>query len=142
MTDVAELAERLTKARTSITAIPQLSDDVPDLDLETGYAVQRVLREGRGDLIGWKLGVTSRAKQVQVGVDSPIRGFLSSDHVLDYGEPLLVAEHINPRCEPEIAFVMGADLSGAHVTATEVLAATSGVAAGIEVIDSLSLIHI
>ena len=48
----------------------------------------------------------------------------------------MVAEHINPRCEPEIAFVMGADLSGAHVTATEVLAATGGVAAGIEVLDS------
>ena len=28
---------------------------------------------------------------------------------------------INPRCEPEIAFVIGADLSGAHVTATQVL---------------------
>jgi 2-keto-4-pentenoate hydratase len=136
MADLAELAERLTKARTSITAIPQLSDDVPDLDLEGGYAVQRLLREGRGDLVGWKLGVTSRAKQVQVGVDSPIRGFLATDHVLDLGEPLRVAEHINPRCEPEIAFVMGADLAGAHVTATEVLAATGGVAAGIEVLDS------
>jgi 2-oxo-3-hexenedioate decarboxylase len=136
MADVTELAARLTKARTSITAIPQLSDDVPDLDLETGYAVQRLLREGRGELVGWKLGVTSRAKQAQVGVDSPIYGFLAGDHVLDLGEPLLVAGHINPRCEPEIAFVMGADLSGTQVTATEVLAATGGVAAGIEVLDS------
>ena len=31
---------------------------------------------------------------------------------------------------------MGRDLSGAHVTATEVLAATAGVAVGIEVLDS------
>jgi len=136
MADVTELADRLTKARIAITAIPQLSDDTPDLDLATGYAVQRRLREGRGDLVGWKLGVTSRAKQVQVGVDAPIRGFLATDHALDYGEPLLVSEHINPRCEPEIVFVMGADLSGAHVTATEVLAATGAVAAGIEVLDS------
>jgi 2-oxo-3-hexenedioate decarboxylase len=133
---VQELHERLTKARTSVTAIPQLSDDVPDLDLATAYDVQRLGREGRGDLVGWKLGVTSRAKQQQVGVDSPIRGFLATDHVLDLGEPLVVAEHINPRCEPEIAFVMGEDLSGAHVTTTEVLAATAGVAPGIEVLDS------
>ena len=124
------------KARTSVTAIPQLSDDVPDLDLETGYAVQRLLREGRGELVGWKLGVTSRAKQQQVGVDSPIYGFLATDHVLDVGEPLATGEHINPRCEPEIVFVMGRDLAGAHVTATEVLAATAGVAVGIEVLDS------
>ena len=86
--------------------------------------------------MGWKLGVTSRAKQVQVGVDSPIRGFLATEHALDHGEPLVCAEHVNPRCEPEVAFVMGADLSGAHATTTEVLAATAGVSAAIEVIDS------
>jgi 2-keto-4-pentenoate hydratase len=134
--DAQELADRLTSARSLRTAIRQLSDDVPDLDLETGYAVQRLLREGRGGLVGWKLGVTSRAKQQQVGVDSPIYGFLATDHVLEVGEPLATAEHINPRCEPEIVFVMGSDLGGAHVTATEVLAAAAGVAVGIEVIDS------
>src|SRR3954470_17459368 len=131
-----EPAERLNRARTSTTAIPQLSDDLPDLDLDTGYQVQRLLREGRGELVGWKLGVTSRAKQQQVGVDSPIYGFLAGDHVLDVGEPLATAAHINPRCEPEIVFVMGGDLAGTHVTATEVLAATAGVAVGIEVLDS------
>ncbi len=134
--DAQVLADRLDRARTSRTAIPQLSDDHAGLDLETGYAVQRLLREGRGELLGWKLGVTSRAKQQQVGVESPIYGFLASDHVLDVGEPLTTAEHINPRCEPEIVFVMGGDLAGAHVTATEVLAATAGVAVGIEVLDS------
>jgi 2-keto-4-pentenoate hydratase len=134
--DTQALADRLSSARSSRAAIPQLSDDVPGLDLDTGYAVQRLQREGLGDLVGWKLGVTSRAKQQQVGVDSPIYGFLATAHVLDLGEPLPVAEHINPRCEPEIVFVMGRDLSGAHVTATEVLSATAGVAVGIEVIDS------
>jgi 2-keto-4-pentenoate hydratase len=134
--DARALADRLTAARTTRTAIPQLSDDVPGLDLETGYAVQRLLRDGRGPLVGWKLGVTSRAKQQQVGVDSPIYGFLAADHVLDLGEPLDTAQHISPRCEPEIVFVMARDLTGAHVSATEVLAATAGVAVGIEVLDS------
>lgn len=135
-TAVQVLVDRLAHARESVTAIPQLSDDTPGLDLETGYAVQRLSRVGRGEVIGWKLGVTSRAKQQQVGVDAPIYGYLTTAHVLDYGEPLVTAEHINPRCEPEIAFVMGADLSGAHITATEVLTATAGVAPGIEVLDS------
>jgi len=134
--DARALADRLTAARTTRTAIPQLSDDVPGLDLDTGYAVQRLLRDGRGPLVGWKLGVTSRAKQQQVGVDSPIYGFLAADHVLDLGEPLDTAQHISPRCEPEIVFVMARDLTGAHVSATEVLAATAGVAVGIEVLDS------
>jgi 2-oxo-3-hexenedioate decarboxylase len=134
--DTQALAARLTQARTSGRAIPQLSGDVPDLDLDSAYAVQRLLREGRGDIVGWKLGVTSRAKQLQVGVDAPIYGFLATDHVLDVGEPLDISQHIDPRCEPEVVFLMGRDLAGAHVTATEVLAATAGVAAGIEVLDS------
>ncbi len=136
MTDAADLAARLTRARTHRTAIPQLIADAPDLDLPMAYDVQRLQREGRGDLIGWKLGLTSRAKQAQVGLHEPIRGFLATDHVLDLGEPLNASDHIAPRCEPEIVFVMGADLSGAGVTTTEVLFATAGVAVGIEVLDS------
>lgn len=136
MTDAADLATRLTRARTDRTAIPQLSDDAPGLDLPMAYDVQKLQREGRGDLTGWKLGLTSRAKQAQVGVREPIRGFLATDHVLDLGEPLSTADHIAARCEPEIVFVMGTDLSGVAVTATEVLFATAGVAVGIEVLDS------
>jgi 2-oxo-3-hexenedioate decarboxylase len=126
----------LREARAGRRAIPQLSDTFPDLDLPAAYALQAAQRADFGPIVGWKLGVTSRAKQVQVGVDSPIRGFLATDHALDYGEPLVCGDHVNPRCEPEIAFVMGADLAGPHATTTEVLAATASVAPAIEVIDS------
>ncbi|HCB06431.1 MAG TPA: 4-oxalocrotonate decarboxylase [Nocardioides bacterium] len=127
--------ELLRAARRERRAIPQLSDSM-SLDLESAYEVQRAQRADFGDLIGWKLGVTSRGKQQQVGVDAPIYGFLAAEHVLDVGEPLDTSRHISPRCEPEIVFVMGQHLAGAHVTATEVLAATAGVAVGIEVLDS------
>ncbi len=40
-----------------------------------------------GPLAGWKLGVTSRAKQAQVGVHEPVRGYLAADDALDVGEP-------------------------------------------------------
>ena len=43
---------------------------------------------------------------------------------------------IQPRCEPEIVFVLGRDLAGPHVGAADVIAASSGVAVGIEVLDS------
>jgi 2-keto-4-pentenoate hydratase len=136
MTDVSELAARLAKAVADRTAIPPLSDDQPGLDAAAGYAVQAAAREQAGPLAGWKLGVTSRAKQAQVGVHEPIRGFLASANALDLGEPLVTGELIQPRAEPEIVFVLGRDLSGPSVTAADVLAATSGVAAGIEVLDS------
>lgn len=133
---VVESLRRLRLARTERTAIPQLSDDLRGLDLATAYEVQHALRADSGPLVGWKLGVTSRAKQAQVGVHEPIRGFLAADFALDIGEPLAVDHQIQPRCEPEIVFVMGRDLAGAHCTSTQVLAATAGVAVGIEVLDS------
>ena len=63
MADLHDLAGRLQKAVADRTAIEQLG--VPDLP--TAYAVQRILRDQAGPLSGWKLGVTSRAKQKQVG---------------------------------------------------------------------------
>jgi 2-oxo-3-hexenedioate decarboxylase len=135
--EVVRIAEqRLREAREKRQAIVPLTDDLPALDIEHGYAVQRLARDGAGRLIGWKLGVTSRAKQAQVGVDSPIRGYLTVDHALDIGEPLPVDEHIAPRTEPEIVLIIGRDLEGPSVTAAEVLAATEAVAVGIEVLDS------
>lgn len=127
-----DYATRLQKAVADRTAIDALG--VPDL--AEGYAVQRTLREAAGPLAGWKLGVTSRAKQAQVGISSPIYGFLAGADALDVGVALDASALIQPRCEPEIVFLIGRDLAGPHVTAADVLAATDGVAVGIEVLDS------
>src|SRR6478672_6201198 len=116
-----DYAARLQKAVADRTAIGPL--DVPDL--ATGYAVQRELRASAGPIVGWKLGVTSRAKQAQVGIDSPAYGFLEGVNALDLGAPLDASALIQPRCEPEIVFVLGRDLAGPHVTAADVLAASS-----------------
>ena len=134
--DIIELAARLAKAAAGRAAIAPLSDGLAGLDAAAGYAIQAVARQAAGPLAGWKLGVTSRAKQAQVGLDEPVRGFLAAASALDLGEPLVTAQLIQPRAEPEIVFVMGRDLSGPAVTAADVLAATAGVAAGIEILDS------
>ncbi|MEQ3553939.1 fumarylacetoacetate hydrolase family protein [Pseudonocardia nematodicida] len=136
MIDVQELATRLERAAAGRTAIGKLSDEFPDLDLPTAYRVQEELCAAAGALAGWKLGVTSRAKQAQVGVTEPVYGFLAAAHALEPGRPLDTSRHIQPRCEPEIVFLLGRDLSGPQVTASDVLTASSGVAAGIEVLDS------
>src|SRR5215469_18808005 len=120
--DASEVAARLAKAKADRTAIGSLSADIDGFDLAAAYDVQRRLRNEAGPLAGWKLGLTSRAKQVQVGVSEPLRGFLAACDGLDLGSPLVVAEHIQPRCEPEIVFIMGADLSGPAVTSSAVLA--------------------
>jgi 2-oxo-3-hexenedioate decarboxylase len=134
--DVAALAGRLSAAAVGRSAITKLTDEFPGLDIAAGYRVQRELQSAAGPVAGWKLGLTSRAKQAQVGVTSPIYGFLPASAALDTGEPLDTGELIHPRCEPEIVFVLGRDLAGEHVTAADVMAATTGVAVGIEVLDS------
>ena len=69
-------------------------------------------------------------------MSSPVFGFLPGAAALDLGEPVDTGQLIQPRCEPEIVFVLGRDLAGPHVTAADVLAASSGVAVGVEVLDS------
>jgi 2-oxo-3-hexenedioate decarboxylase len=136
VSDLQGYADVLTAARRELKAVPPLTDSFPELDQATAYQVQRLQRAAAGALAGWKLGVTSRAKQKQVGIDAPVYGYLAAADALDLGEPLAVAQQIQPRAEPEIVLVMGRDLEGAHVTAADVLAATSAVAVGIEVLDS------
>jgi 2-oxo-3-hexenedioate decarboxylase len=134
--DISGLAARLGTAAEHRTAITPLSDEAPEVDVDTGYAIQELTRQVAGPLAGWKVGVTSRAKQAQVGLGSPVRGFLASANALDLGVPLATDQLIQPRAEPEIVFIMGRDLSGPAVTSADVLAATTAVATGIEILDS------
>jgi 2-oxo-3-hexenedioate decarboxylase/2-keto-4-pentenoate hydratase len=71
-----------------------------------------------------------------MGVDEPLYGELTDAMLLDVGEPLDTGQLIQPRVEPEIAFLLGADLAGERVGAAQVLAATAAVAPAIDVLDS------
>lgn len=134
--DAAAIAGKLAKARADRLAIEPFSAEIPGFDLATGYSVQRLLRAEAGQLAGWKLGVTSRAKQAQVGVREPVRGFLAASDALDLGQPMQVSDLIQPRAEPEIVFMMGTDLAGPTVSSADVLAATEAAAVGVEILDS------
>ncbi|NBM16127.1 2-keto-4-pentenoate hydratase [Streptomyces sp. GC420] len=117
-----------------------ITDEWPELDLSTAYRVQdETLRRrlDRGErLIGVKLGLTSRAKQKRMGVDSPLTARLTDAMVLPAGEPVPQDRLIHPRVEPEIVFVMKDRLAGPGVTAAQALAAVGTVFGGAEVIDS------
>lgn len=117
-----------------------ITDEWPDLDTDTAYAIQNETlrrREARGEkLIGVKLGLTSRAKQRRMNVDSPLVAWLTDAMILPAGEPIPQELLIHPRVEPEIVFVMKTRLAGPGVTAAQALTAVEAVYAGAEVIDS------
>lgn len=135
-----KLAERLWNAAQSRRAIPRISDDHPGMDAADGYRVQQgiVLRRlAAGEhIVGWKLGLTSKAMQDQLGVNQPDYAPILSGQMVAEGTPIPISELIQPRVEAEIAFVLRSPLRGPGVTREEALAATQGVVAAIEIIDS------
>lgn len=135
----AYFAQILDDAQVAATPVTQITVEAPDLTMEEGYDVQRLLVERRYDRgetrVGMKMGLTSKAKMEQVGVHRPIYGHLTSGMRLNDGDALVRSEHIHPRAEPEICFVMGEALEG-PTTTEEALAAIDYVTAAIEVIDS------
>lgn len=110
MTDVTALAEALDEATREGRAIGRLTDKEP-FDIATAYRIQRAgiaLREGRGERrIGVKMGFTSRAKMIQMGVDDVIRGLLTD--AMHVESELDLTGLIHPRIEPEIAFLITED---------------------------------
>jgi 2-oxo-3-hexenedioate decarboxylase len=134
-----ELAERVDRAAVEASAIAQLTDEFADLSLADSYTIQALSiarRIARGERrIGVKMGLTSRAKMIQVGVDEVIWGRLTSNMLLEDGASLSISKFVHPRIEPEIVFLLKKRLAG-KVTAVEAMAAVEAVAPAMEVIDS------
>jgi 2-oxo-3-hexenedioate decarboxylase len=130
----ADLPARLVEAIRTRTAI---EPDADDLDVARAYDLQdEVIERLGGRVVAAKLGLTSVAKQQQMHVDEPVHGWLLEGSRIDVGQALSCGQLIQPRCEPEIAFRTGEDLTGPAVTSTEVLAATEAVMPAIDVLDS------
>jgi 2-oxo-3-hexenedioate decarboxylase len=138
VTDIKALAEALERARTTATAVPQLSLHT-QLTLEEAYAVQAAGIESRashGDTqVGLKLGFTSKAKALQMGVDDLIIGVLTRDTEVEDGGEVDLARFIHPRVEPEVAFRLGSAVDPTDPEC-DAHAAVSDVAPALEVIDS------
>ena len=136
---ITDLADRLDEARLSRTPTSRLTDDHPDLTEGEAYAIadQGIeIRKSRGErVVGAKLGFTSAAMQKALGVDSPNFGWLTDRMIVSDGKVSL-RKLIHPKAEPEIAFILGEDLSGPTVSVERVLSATAFVMPIIEVVDS------
>lgn len=138
--DHAHWAKYLQAAVDDRHEVAAITKQVDELSLADAYTIQNLLVGARLDagdsLAGAKLGLTSKAKQEQMNVSEPAYGWVPASSVLPPSGEVRLDELIHPRVEPEFVFVMGSDLSGAAVTADDVLDATERVVGGVEVIDS------
>jgi 2-oxo-3-hexenedioate decarboxylase len=137
---IAALAERLENCELQAQDTTKITDDHPDMDWDDAYAIQDEVRRrkvARGArIVGIKAGLTSHAKMKQMGVSTPVFGFMADYYAVPDGGECRMSELIHPKVEPEIAFVTKAELRGPGCHIGAVLAATDFVLPGIEVIDS------
>ncbi len=117
-----------------------LSLQHPEMTMDDAYAVQaawvkKKIAAGRR-VIGWKIGLTSKAMQYALNIDIPDSGVLFDDMLFEDGARIPGSRFIQPRIEAEIAFVMKAPLAGPNVTVFDVLNATDYVTPALEILDT------
>lgn len=135
-----EAARALFEAEASRRQIGLLSKAQPDWTMEDAYSVQaalvrRKLASGRR-IIGWKIGLTSKAMQDALKISIPDSGILFDDMLFADGAKIPKNRFIQPRIEAEIAFIMARDLKGPDVSRDDVIAATEHVVPSLEILDT------
>lgn len=136
----SSVARELAEAYSSRNAVDPLSERYADMTLEDSYAIQLLQIEARlaagRRVIGHKVGLTSAAMQRQLGVDQPDYGHITDDMIFLEHAAIPFSTYLQPRIEPEIAFVLKAPLKGPGVTVPQALAAIDFVLPALEIIDS------
>ena len=134
------LAEHLETAELQAHDVTMITADHPDMDWDDAYAIQDEIRrrkEARGNkTVGLKAGLTSFAKMKQMGVETPVFGFVSDYMSIPDGGEVKTAELIHPKVEAEICIVTKAPLKGPGCHIAAVMAATDFVVPAVEIIDS------
>ena len=140
--EIETAANRLYEAERRREQIRPISMSLPDMSLDDAYAVQkawvdRKIAEGR-KVTGYKIGLTSRAMQMAMKIDTPDFGVLLDDMNFTTGGEICAADFTDPRIEVELAFVLKKPLSGVDVTVDQVLDATEYVVPALELIAARS----
>lgn len=136
---IAALAAELDHAERTRRPVEQFSRRYPEMTVDDGYAVQKTwvalkCTAGR-NVVGHKIGLTSRAMQLAAQITEPDFGALLDDMVFAAGD-IPFQRFIAPMVEVELAFVLHRDLSGPSVTMDDVMSATEYVVPAVEIIDA------
>lgn len=140
--DARSEAQRLDVAEQSVDQIPPVTERHPDATIDDAYRIQaawRDLKVARGErIVGHKIGLTSRAMQAAMNIETPDSGFLTEAMVFAPDTTLDVDRFCDPKLEIELAFVLSTDLTGVDLSVDDVLAATEYVTPAVELIDARS----
>jgi len=135
-------AALLDRAEVDATQMRQTTAEYPELTIDDAYVIQAAWQElklARGEeLVGHKIGLTSRAMQAAMNITTPDSGFLTDKMVFAPNTELAAADFCDPKLEIELAFVLGSDLAGADLSVDDILGATECVVPAVELIAARS----
>lgn len=139
---IASLGDELYRALRAQATVAPLTEREPGITIEDAYHISQRMLERRialdgEQVVGKKIGVTSKPVQDMLGVYQPDFGFLTDAMHYRDGADIPIAGHlIAPRAEGEIAFRLQQDLVGPGITEQDVLAATATIMPCFEIVDS------
>ncbi|MBS7808833.1 2-oxo-hept-4-ene-1,7-dioate hydratase [Variovorax sp. PCZ-1] len=141
---IAQLAQELEQAENTRTQVEHFSKRHPSMTMEDGYRINRAwmkIKAAQGrQVIGHKIGLTSRAMQISSNIDEPDYGTLldTMRYTCKGGEVLQIPHKnfIAPRVEVELAFILKRELRGPNTSVQDVMAATDYVTPAVEIIDA------
>ncbi|MEM7340242.1 MAG: 2-oxo-hepta-3-ene-1,7-dioic acid hydratase [Actinomycetota bacterium] len=135
-------ATLLDNAAVAVAPIRQTTSVYPDATIDDAYAIQAAWRERQvergAEIVGHKIGLTSRAMQAAMQIDTPDSGFITDAMVFEPDSELSAADFCDLKLEVELAFVLRSDLVGRDLNVDNVLDATDFIVPAVELIDARS----
>jgi 2-oxo-3-hexenedioate decarboxylase len=136
---VVEFSGVLYQARKNVSEVEPLTKTYQDFSIDDAYKIQAdgvsKRKADQEKIIGYKMGLTSKAKMEQMGLHTPIFGVLTDQMQIAHRSSFSLKNKIHPKAEPEIYFVTSRKLEG-EITAAEALQSCSRVGVALEILDS------
>lgn len=137
---ITRAADRIASAMRTQRPVEPVRDLLAPNDIASAYAVQQELtrrREAAGAVVvGRKIGLTSPAVQLQLGVDQPDFGVLFADMDVSGAAVVPPERLLQPKVEAEIAFVLKEDLARGDLDDEQIRCAVDFATAALEIVDS------
>src|SRR5262249_31205802 len=122
------ISQDLYSAERDRRTLRPITEPHPEIDIDTAYTIHLdliQLNDANGEtFVVKKVSRTTKAMQKMLNVDQPDYGHIFDSMVLQDGVVFRVAELIQPKIEPEIAFILDREIKGPGVRPMHVLAAT------------------
>jgi 2-keto-4-pentenoate hydratase len=140
MNSHAELARGLRDAHRMRQDFVPIRIDGRVLDTRTAYAVQdelvaQLLEERKTEVVGYKIGLTSKAMQTMCGIPSPIHGRILRTGVHHSGARIDPATYGRLGIEFEIAVRIGRDITAPDASVADMALCVDAICPALELVD-------